>query len=166
MIAVIIAGLVMVFWGAFPVLAEFYKYRDANGVLRFTDNLEEVPIEQREKIQMYQERTDFLTPEQIEENARRAAEKKAVEEANKQEAEKRDTAVELNAMKAEIEKERAELAKERKALEDMRGKLSTPDARKAYNDSAAEYNSRITAFEEKLEVFNRKVNEYNATLIQ
>ena len=35
-----------------PVFAEFYKYKDANGVLRFTDNLLEVPKDQREMIQI------------------------------------------------------------------------------------------------------------------
>ena len=33
-------------------LAEFYKYRDANGAIRFTDNLGDVPKDQRENIQM------------------------------------------------------------------------------------------------------------------
>ena len=40
-----------------PMLAsaEIYKYRDQNGVLRFTDNLTEVPVDQRENIDQYQE---------------------------------------------------------------------------------------------------------------
>ena len=34
--------------------AEFYRYRDANGVLRFTDNLAEVPKDQRPGAQRYE----------------------------------------------------------------------------------------------------------------
>ena len=45
--------------------AEIYKYRDQNGVLRFTDNLAEVPLAQRETVDEYQEiktREDVTEP--------------------------------------------------------------------------------------------------------
>lgn len=45
-----------------PVLGEFFKYRDSNGVLRFTDNLAEVPPDQRPKAKSYKEADDYLTP--------------------------------------------------------------------------------------------------------
>ena len=55
-----------------PVLGEFYKYRDRNGVLRFTDNLADVPVDQRPDAQSYKEPDDYLTPYQKKERAEKA----------------------------------------------------------------------------------------------
>ena len=44
--------------------AEFYKYRDASGVLRYTDDISQIPEDQRPKIDTYTETDDYLTPEE------------------------------------------------------------------------------------------------------
>ncbi len=45
--------------------AEIYKYRDAKGVLRFTNNLQEVPKDQREKVDSFHEIETKVEPEVI-----------------------------------------------------------------------------------------------------
>jgi len=46
------------------VLAEYYQYRDQNGVLRFTDNLADVPEDQRQQIESYTESEEFVMTEE------------------------------------------------------------------------------------------------------
>ena len=46
------------------VLAEYYQYRDQNGVLRFTDNLADVPEDQRQQIMSYTESETFVMTEE------------------------------------------------------------------------------------------------------
>ncbi len=44
--------------------AEFYKYRDESGVLRYTDDMNEIPKDQRPNMDAYSEPADFSPPEQ------------------------------------------------------------------------------------------------------
>ena len=81
--------------------AEFYKYKDANGVLRFTDNLGEVPKDQRENIQEYKE---SVTPA-------------ATEEPVKETLDLNARADQLNVERDSLAKEYAELEKDRENLE-------------------------------------------------
>ena len=61
MIARILILMTLISMISIPACAEFYKYRDANGVLRFTDNLMDVPEDQRENLKSY---TEVVTPEE------------------------------------------------------------------------------------------------------
>jgi hypothetical protein len=54
-------ALIIGLFSASYAFAEFYKYRDTNGVLRFTDNLGNVPEDQRPRIERYRE-TEKLSP--------------------------------------------------------------------------------------------------------
>jgi len=52
MLAVVLMLLVV---GSDPAAADIYKYRDAQGVLRYTYDLAEVPEDQRPQVQTYEE---------------------------------------------------------------------------------------------------------------
>ena len=126
-------------------LAEFYKYRDANGNIRFTDNLGDVPRDQRENIQEYQE---TITPE-------------ATEEPVKETLDLNTRADQLNAERDMLAKEYAELEQERAALEKATRDPQNDADYDAYKQQGDAYNSRIKAYEEKRKQFQIKVDAFN-----
>jgi hypothetical protein len=127
--------------------AEFYKYRDANGVLRFTDNLAEVPENQRQNIQEYQE---AVTPE---------ATGGPVEKVQTLDLNAR--ADQLNAERDLLAKEYAELEKERENLDKTTRDPQNDADFEAYKTQVDSYNNRIKAYEEKRKLFQTKVDAFN-----
>jgi len=135
-----------------PICAEFYKYRDANGVLRFTDNLMDVPEDQRENLQSYRE---TVTPEaepQISESAQKAAALK-----------NRNSRIE------QINEEREALAQTFNDLEAERNAIleSAPDpqdqeAYEAHRQRITTFNEKIKAYEQKRKLFQETVDAFNA----
>ena len=131
-----------------PVFAEFYKYKDANGVLRFTDNLLEVPKDQREKIQTYKE---VVTPEP---------------EPDISDAQKEDAVLKNQSNRAEqINNEREVLEQAFKALDAERKSLleSPPspqeqEAYEAHKKRIEAFNAKIKAYEEQRKMFQSKVD--------
>jgi hypothetical protein len=126
--------------------AEFYKYRDANGVLRFTDNLADVPKHQRDNIEQYQE---IITPKPAEE-----VEKAPALDLN-------DRADLLNTERDLLAKEYAELAAEQNAIEKETQDTQDADAFAAYKKRIDDFNARIRAYEEKRKAFQIKVEAFN-----
>ena len=54
-IAMFAVVLMMLVVGSDPAAADIYKYRDAQGVVRYTYDLAEVPEDQRPQVQTYEE---------------------------------------------------------------------------------------------------------------
>lgn len=154
MVARIFLLLVVLSLIPMPVFAEFYKYKDANGVLRFTDNLLEVPKDQREKIQTYKE---VVTPEP---------------EPDISDAQKEDVALkDLNNRTEQINNEREVLEQSFKALDAERKSLleSPPspqeqEAYEVYKNRIEAFNAKIKAYEEQRKMFQAKVDAYNAEI--
>lgn len=128
------------------VSAEFYKYRDENGVLRFTDNLQEVPESQREGVQQYHETKSSELPGTIE----------AQGDDSRTEAEK------LQAEKALLDNEYKMLLEERKVLEEAAKIARAPAKNEAFEKKILDFNTRLSAYEEKRMLFKAKVDTYNA----
>lgn len=130
--------------------AEFYKYTDESGAVRFTDNLADVPEEQRQKIPGYKE---SQTPETADTDA-----------GNNETA---DNAAELSvekirALKEELDKERTQLTEERNAIREARKKEGiTKDEQIELNEKTEALNLRITEFEKKQEEYRNRVAEFN-----
>ena len=137
---------------ALPVLvsAEIYKYRDPNGVLRFTDNLLEVPAAQREKIEKYQEiKTPVATQEQTpaEDSEQAAApDSKTVER-------------ELTDERELLDHEYSQLMETRKRLEAV-PQPGTPAETAVYEKEVQDYNIQLKIYEAKLNVFREKLENY------
>jgi len=51
---VVFVAMMGVFSSSHPVWAEMYRYKDANGVARFTDNLADIPEKQRAEMSVYE----------------------------------------------------------------------------------------------------------------
>jgi len=137
-----------------PVIAgaEFYKYRDANGVLRFTDDITEVPVDQRAKLKEYQ---SVVTPEPS------AADT----------GEQSDQNGNLGARANDLEAERAALEQEYQAIleEDRRIKASVADSEnpadmETYNKQLRELQQRIDAYAERRKAFQEKASAFDAEI--
>ncbi|MDM8551150.1 DUF4124 domain-containing protein [Desulfobacterales bacterium HSG2] len=166
------ALIVLLIWVCFSSLiyAEFYRYKDENGVLRFTDNLAEVPEDQQPEVKNYKEPDDFLTPEQRAERARKESEE--IQEAVKKEvkkkkearkAERRSMLDGLKKEKAALDTEIAELEKEEQALTQQREKgLITNEAINAYNERMKKFKKRVAAYNKRQKAYNENLKAFNA----
>ncbi len=146
-----------------PALAEFYQYTDQSGVLRFTDDLTQVPEDQRPTVKKYLEPDDSLTPEQRAQKALDARREPAAEE--KLEISGGEHLVEferLDKKKAGLDQRYTELIKERNDLARVKEEISSEAELTAYNEKINSLNKRITAFEAEREVFSKEVDAFNA----
>jgi len=131
--------------------AEIYKYRDQNGVLRFTDNLSEVPTAQRENMEQYQEvKTKAETAEQTPANG---SEKGAVQDAGAIEKELTDE-------KGVLDNEYSQLMEMRKSIESA-PEPGTPEEMAAHKTKLHEYNSQLKIYEVKVKAFREKLEAYH-----
>ena len=146
-----------------PSFAEFYQYTDQSGVLRFTDDLTQVPKDQRPKVKKYLEPDDFLTPEQRAQKALDASQEPATEEKVVVSEELYLAEFErLDKKKAGLDQRYTELTKERDDLAKVKEGISSEAELKAYNEKITSLNKRITAFEEEREAFSKEVDVFNA----
>ncbi len=132
-------------------LAEIYKYRDQNGILRFTDNLTEVPLAQRENVDQYQEikaREDVAEP----------APDNATEQAAGQDPQAAEKA--LLDEKGALDIEYNQLVEMRKSLE-AAPQTGTPEEIAAHENKVRDYNARLQIYEVKQKSFRAKVDAYN-----
>ena len=123
------------------VSAEFFQYTDENGIQRFTDNLADVPKDQRNKVQQY---VEGLTLE-----ADEAPKGKILP------APKAPQAEQLQKTKARLDKEYAELAKERNALESEMAFFST--AKDFKKEEYQAFEKRVTRFNERRADYESRV---------
>jgi hypothetical protein len=131
--------------------AEIYKYRDQNGVLRFTDNLAEVPLDQREKVEQYQEiKTSVASGVETTSEDEPKQDLKALEKA-------------LLSEKEVLDQEYKDLTQTRDMLEAI-PQPKTPEENAGYQKSVEDYNSRLAAYEEKQQMFREKLAEYEAAI--
>jgi Domain of unknown function (DUF4124) len=134
--------------------AEIYKYRDANGVLRFTDNLAEVPVAQRKNIQQYQE---IKTTS-------------AVVEPAGDDTDGEGTAKDAKNLEKELTDEKGVLDNEYSQLMQMRNRLesdpqpSTPEEIAAHENKVQDYNIQLKIYEVKQKAFREKVQAYQDAL--
>ena len=134
--------------------AEYYKYRDANGVLRFTDNLGEVPIDQREKVKAYQSVPE--TP---------PAPAGTPEKAGDQLDIKTNVGAppdELNAEKIALEKEYEEIMEANRQLKAAVDDIENPPDPAEYNQKVKALDAKVKAYEERRKAFEDKVAAYGA----
>ena len=128
-------------------LAEIYKYRDANGVVRYTDNIVEVPKSQQKNIKSYQE---IKVPKAADEVG-------AIQSMD-------DIAKQLQAEKEILDKEFKQLESERLQL-DVDAKIARPPSEnELFEKKIDDYNLRLQQYEDKRQALTEKVNAYNEAI--
>ena len=165
--------------GALVLLAasahcEYYQYKDASGVLRFTDDIANVPPKQRPEVKTYQsvrstqsqpaatlqkKGKGFQKPLPINDNP--SPQSGTWNERISRQAD------ELDRMQVELVKDYSALQSERAVLEkNVPSAWATEETRKAYrrqvkalNDRIASYEARYAQYREKEQTFNSRYNK-------
>ena len=149
--------------------AEFYRYVDAGGHVRFTDDINQVPESQRARARSYAgaqsrpaDSPDVAGPAGGTPVAGPAAPEENAPEGDSIEA----TRQRLEEMKSEVEKDYQSLASEKDLL------AKEKDVQKNREEIAA-YNKRIEAFNQRAELYEKKsgelrklVDDFNARVIE
>jgi hypothetical protein len=168
-----LAGLlVMLFCLVFSsfVYAEFYRYKDKDGVIRYTDDLSLVPEEQREKTEIYESVAPKSGSDEdaVAKEGEKTGGNSDIETDEIDVPEGKDVAQleKMNKKKAELDKEYADLVKEKDELVKSKEGIKKDSELKAYNEKIVELNDRISAFEKKRKEFAKEVDAFNARFKQ
>jgi chromosome segregation ATPase len=149
-----------------PATAEFYKYTDEKGVVRFTDDLSQVPENQREKVAQFSDTETasessgssdtaaggrqtgpVTTPDPAQKIATQDDDMKSIENNEKR----------LNAMRDELGKEYTSLVEEEKKLKSEQGLTAS-------QYKAKEIQARRDEFQKRKEQYGEKRKQYEAEL--
>ena len=137
--------------------AEYYKYRDENGVVRFTDNLLDVPKDQRKGVQAYNEiKSSDPAEEAVEGESQKET---SFEDREKQAQALRDEHAQLNEIFQQLEEERKVIAEQNQNPKDQA-------EYEAFKKRVDAYNARIQAYERQRDDFQKRVDAFNAELGQ
>jgi chromosome segregation ATPase len=155
----------------FPIRAsaEFYRFKDAQGVMRYTDNLAEVPEDQRPQVTTYQE-VRTATPAVETDGARQEDAAPPDNAPIETFAADPATLERLDATKKALDQEYADLMdSKQKLLKEKEEKLKglaarDVNARKDYEDRVKALNDRIQDYEKRREAFVQESNALNKSV--
>ena len=164
----LLATLALVILNVVPAYAELYKYRDAQGHVCYTDNLAEVPKDQRPHIQALEEVA--ATPSATTIEARAVVEDKPQASADPSDGVvSEETIAALNSSKQELDQEfsglmdaKYKLLKEKHQLDGLAGR--DVDARRAYEDKVKALNERIADYQIRRNAFQKKAEQVKQSL--
>jgi hypothetical protein len=158
-----VLGILAVLLFCVPVQAELYKYRDAKGILRYTNDLSRVPVDQRSVVESYEE----VAPTEIRSvynGGGMETDPEAVDsDAGSDSAESKELAElkKMNKQKAELDKAYTALVKEKEQLVRMKKGVKTQSVLKAYTEKTVDLNDRISQYESRRQVFSKEVEAFN-----
>jgi len=160
--AVILMGL------AAPAVADFYKYVDQNGVTRYTDNLADIPEDQRPKIKTFSGTEDEPAYGKSVKESHREPDKlqKGQQAANVKKKRQVSTrggskAKQMRQTRDALESEHSALMKEKEALVAKRATLRTATEVRAYQNEVTRLNQKIATFEKRRDAFKKEVDAFN-----
>jgi len=171
----IIYALLIVFLAMFPAstFAQLYRYTDKNGVRHFTDNLADVPENQRLKVQSYPE---AVKNSKSDDRAPRAGKNQTRQSSTADKDKRNQTKIDedhdltlperLRKVKVELDKEHAEIMKQRQDLSKGREILTTQTESKSYKEKEVQFNNRIVDFDKRQKLYQEKVEAYNKEVKQ
>lgn len=163
---------------AAPVTAQFYRYTDQNGGVRFTDDLYKVPAEQRGSIREYRESATGSATFSREGGTEIEASQRAGAHPNENQvfgsvATAPDATVSLKELRTQIEKMKEEveaeylaLVNEKDVLATERGSKMTQEDLVAYNRAVDAFNQRAINYERMSSELSEMVDEFNAIVLE
>jgi hypothetical protein len=177
MVSYIFAILIFIFLWMHPVFAEMYRYRDTDGIVRYTDNLADVPEAQRPKtVHEKSPDSDRPTPSQHPSDRNETTDQPVdslksarinptgdmprIEDGSNGSAQI-DT---LLKSKMELDAEYAQIMKESLALSEQRKTVTDYENARAYNDKVATLNARIDDYEMRRAAFQKEADAFDASL--
>lgn len=167
--------MVGLFLQAHPAWAEMYRYKDAGGVVRFTDNLADVPEKQRMGVSVYESAPDVPpAPEQHSGRntpsgqSRKMPEKTLSGDSAEGFPQSEDISNDssridrLLKIKTALDEENAQLMKESLALSEEEKTLSGNVAVQAYNEKVKALNARVDDYEMRRVAFQKEADAFDA----
>ena len=144
---------------------EIYKYIDENGQRRWTDDLTQVPKDQRPALQRVVDEetgTSAKTPSAAQSQAtpERVPEAPATDEPQETIELSREA---LLKEKAALHEQYRQLMLERQKIQQALAESNTADGREAAGQRAQAYNIKAEAYDNRLDAFNQKVAAYIET---
>ncbi|WP_319524983.1 DUF4124 domain-containing protein [uncultured Desulfosarcina sp.] len=140
--------------------ADIYKYIDENGQKRWTDDLSQVPVEQRNSAERMETGETFETPADA-----KADDAAPPEPADKMEAAPPDTdepnREALEKEKTALDTMYEELLREREQIEKAKAEAGEAMAQGDLRKKITAYNEKADTYEKRLKAFNDNVNKYN-----
>ena len=150
--------------GSAVAQAEIYQYRDANGVLRYTDNYLEVPPEQRpdfEPSEPSAQESAVTPPKEGQPAAAADDQANAGAQTDSGSAPPSDPAVEvLKQEQADLLAEYQILSSERDRLEALRESRKSVEEVEQFNADAAALSQRIESFNQRKEKLDGQLRSY------
>lgn len=162
-----------------PVWAEIYRYKDASGVVRFTDNLADVPEKQRQGVSVYENApSPAVSSEMAQPSGRNTTSDQnlkipekslsgdsAVDSLQSEELLNDPSRIDhLLKIKTALDEENAQFMRESLALSEEAKTLSGNAAIKVYNDKVSALNSRVDDYEKRRAIFQKEADAFDAAL--
>lgn len=165
-----IAVLVWLVAGFSAVTAEIYKYRDAQGVMRYTYDLAEVPEDQRPKVQTYEETPAAVGADPTSKKEEVSADTIDGDAKDGTPPVDEEKIKELNQKKKDLDAEFAGLMEEKykllKEKEKLAGSLAGRDKQAVakYDDKVKKLNRKIEEYQKRRETFQKEAEEVQKAL--
>jgi len=157
--------------------AQFYRYVDRQGAVKYTDDINQVPEIQRARIRSYagseSPAADVKeSSEKVEKNTSSGTVSAgasgttamAAEPGNSESLE--STKTRLEATKKQLDAEYQALFKDKEALAGEKDKLKTREQIEAHNQRVEDFNRRAGKYETESTLLRNQVDEYNARVTE
>lgn len=137
-----------------PASAQFYRYVDEQGVVRFTDDLDKIPEKQRSKVTSFEESKSKNVPSE------------SLQQEENKGSDNAPTAERFNKKIEELEGKRRQLDAEYKALMEKKEAIIKMDKKTRvgiikYNETITKLNEEIQIYENKRLAFDKEVEAHN-----
>lgn len=149
--------------------AEFYKYVDKDGVVRFTDDISQVPEDQRKDMDTFKSVEPPPALVEQEDAGTTDAAKKPVEKKGQLDARQQQLQTQIQQLDSEYQG----LMEEKAALEQELATVRTKPKMRVYNEKVrvlneklADYSNRRSVLEKETQLYNEKAEAINEQIRQ